>query len=184
LAQRGKLRVGTAPVAWFVNGSGNGEKCSWGCSGAPICRPKSPARAGHHPGDPLQLNRRFVTRLLRIWGKSHDRFHWGYFFLFRFCGCRAEEGNRALGRSPGQARVHTSEVGVGVGVGRVSATGRGVVRLAASALASLHAARTGMGWLGYTTSAGPCLLNWAVREWEMAVGSSSASGRVSAHSQC
>ena len=70
-----------------------------------------------------------------------------------------------MGRSPGQARAHTGEVGVGVG--RASATGRGVVRPAASALASLHAARTGMGWLGYTASAGPCLLSWAVREWEM-----------------
>jgi hypothetical protein len=56
---------------------------------------------------------------------------------------------------------------VGVGVGRPSATGRGVVWPAASALASLHAARTGMGWLGYTASAGPRLLSWVVREWEM-----------------
>jgi hypothetical protein len=68
LARCGKLRVGTATVAQFGNGSGNGEKCSWGCSGAPICSPKSPARAKHCPGDPLQPNRRFVTRLLRIWG--------------------------------------------------------------------------------------------------------------------
>jgi hypothetical protein len=60
-----------------------------------------------------------------------------------------------LGWSPGQARAHTGEVGVWVGVGRVSATGRSVVRSAASALASLHAARTGMGWLGCTASAGP-----------------------------
>jgi hypothetical protein len=103
LARRGKLRVGTTSVAWFGNGSGNGKKCSWGCSGAPICRPKSPAQAEHHPGDPLQLNRRFVTRLLRIWGKSHNRFRWGIIFPFRFCGCCAEEGNRALGRIPGQA---------------------------------------------------------------------------------
>jgi hypothetical protein len=87
-----------------------------------------------------------------------------------------------LGWSPGQARAHTDDVGVGVG--RASATGRGVVRPAASALASLHAARMWMGWLGYTASAGPRLLSWAVREWEMAVGSGSASGRVSAHNQC
>jgi hypothetical protein len=60
-----------------------------------------------------------------------------------------------LGRSPGQARVHTGEVGVGVGVGRASVTGRGVVRPAASALASLHATRTGTGWLGCTALAGP-----------------------------
>jgi hypothetical protein len=60
-----------------------------------------------------------------------------------------------LGWSPGQARAHNGEVGVGVGVGGVSATGRGVVRPAASALASLHAAMTGMGWLGCTASAGP-----------------------------
>jgi hypothetical protein len=33
--------------------------------------------------------------------------------------------------------------------------GRGVVRPAASALASLHTARTGTGWLGCTASAGP-----------------------------
>jgi hypothetical protein len=63
--------------------------------------------------------------------------------------------------------VHTGEVGVGVEVGRASMTGRGVVRPAASALASLHAARTGTGWLGYTALAGPCLLSWAVQEWEM-----------------
>jgi hypothetical protein len=87
-----------------------------------------------------------------------------------------------LGRSPGQARAHTGEVGVGVG--RASATGRGIMQPAASALASLHNVRTGTGWLGYTASAGPRLLSWAVREWEMAVGSGSASGRVSAHSQC
>jgi hypothetical protein len=61
-----------------------------------------------------------------------------------------------LGRSPGQARAHTGEVGVGVGVGRVSATGRGVMRPTASALALLHAVRTGMGWLGCTASARPC----------------------------
>jgi hypothetical protein len=60
-----------------------------------------------------------------------------------------------LGRSPGQAQANTGEVGVGVGVGRASVTGRGVVRPAASALASLHAARTGMGWLGCTASAEP-----------------------------
>jgi hypothetical protein len=60
-----------------------------------------------------------------------------------------------LGRSPGQARAHTGEVGVGVGVGRASTTGRGVVRPTASALASLHAARTGTGWLSCTASAGP-----------------------------
>jgi hypothetical protein len=60
-----------------------------------------------------------------------------------------------LGRSPGQARAHTGEVGVGVEVGRASATGRGVVRPAASALASFHTARTGTGWLGCTTSARP-----------------------------
>jgi hypothetical protein len=77
-----------------------------------------------------------------------------------------EEGNQELGRSPGQARAHTGEVGVGVGVGRASAIGRGIVRPAASALASLHAARTGMGWLGYTALAGPrgsgrWLLGWA-----------------------
>jgi hypothetical protein len=89
-----------------------------------------------------------------------------------------------LGRSLGLARVHTGEVGVGVGIGRVSVTGRGVVRPTASALASLHAARTGTGWLGYTASAGPRLLSWVVREWEMAVVSGSASGRVSAHNQC
>jgi hypothetical protein len=71
-----------------------------------------------------------------------------------------------LGQSPGQARAHTSEVGVGVRVGRASTTGRGIVRPAASALA------------------GPRLLSWAVREWEMAVGSGSASDRVSAHNQC
>jgi hypothetical protein len=59
-----------------------------------------------------------------------------------------------LGQSLGEARAHTGEVGVGVGVGRASATGRGVVRLAASALTSLHAARTGTGWLGCTASAG------------------------------
>jgi hypothetical protein len=58
-----------------------------------------------------------------------------------------------LGQSPGQARVHTGEVGVGVG--RASVTERGVVRPAASALASLHAARTGTGWLGCTASARP-----------------------------
>jgi hypothetical protein len=51
--------------------------------------------------------------------------------------------------------VHTGEVGVGVGVGRASVTGRGVVRPAASALASLHATRTGTGWLGCTALAGP-----------------------------
>jgi hypothetical protein len=60
-----------------------------------------------------------------------------------------------LGQSLGQARVHTGEVGVRVGVGQASATGRGVVRPVASALASLHAARTGTAWLGCTTSAGP-----------------------------
>jgi hypothetical protein len=63
--------------------------------------------------------------------------------------------------------VHTGEVGVGVRVGRASATGRGVVRPTASALASLHAARTGTGWLGHSASAGPRLLSWAVWEWEM-----------------
>jgi hypothetical protein len=58
-------------------GCGNGEKC-WGeVLGAPICRPKSPPRAVHRPGDLLQPNQRFVTRLLRIWGKSRDRFRWG-----------------------------------------------------------------------------------------------------------
>jgi hypothetical protein len=57
-----------------------------------------------------------------------------------------------LGRSPGQARAHTGEVGVGVG--RASATGRSIVRPAASTLALLHAARTGTGWLGCTASAG------------------------------
>jgi hypothetical protein len=67
----------------------------------------------------------------------------------------------------GQTRVHTGEVGVGVGVGRASVTRLGVVRPVASALASLHAVRTGTGWLGYTASAGPRLLSWAVREWEM-----------------
>jgi hypothetical protein len=60
-----------------------------------------------------------------------------------------------LGQSLGQARAHTGEVGVRVGVGRASATGRGVVRSAASALASLHAVRTGTGWVGCTASAGP-----------------------------
>jgi hypothetical protein len=67
----------------------------------------------------------------------------------------------------GQTRARTGEVGVGVRVGRPSATGRGVVRTAASALASLHAARTGTGRLGYTASAGPRLLSCAMREWVM-----------------
>jgi hypothetical protein len=67
----------------------------------------------------------------------------------------------------GQTRAHTGKVGVGVGVGRASVTGRGIVRPAASALASLHAVRTGTGWLGYTASAGPRLLSWVVQEWEM-----------------
>jgi hypothetical protein len=58
-----------------------------------------------------------------------------------------------LRRNPGQARAHSSEVGIGVGVGRASMTGRGIERPAASALASLHAARTGRGWLGCTASA-------------------------------
>jgi hypothetical protein len=116
LAQRGKLRVGTAPMARFGNGSGNGEKCSWGCSGAPICRPKSPTRAEHRPGDPLQLNRRFVTCLdfvVAMRGKETGR--WG--------GVRGRHE-----RTP--ARL-------------------------GSGLASLHAARTGTGWLGCTASAGP-----------------------------
>jgi hypothetical protein len=62
------------------------------------------------------------------------------FSCTRFCGCRAEEGDRALGWSLGQAQVHTGEVGVGVGRAR---------RHAADCLgsASLHAARTGTaGW--------------------------------------
>jgi hypothetical protein len=33
----------------------------------------------------------------------------------RFCGCRAEEGDQALGWSLGQARAHTGKVGVRVG---------------------------------------------------------------------
>jgi hypothetical protein len=95
----------------------------------------------------------------------------------RFHGCRAEEGDRALGWSPGQARAHTSEVGVGVGVGR-----HDVVRPVASAL--LRFALRGRGRLaGLHCSARPRPLSWAVRVWVLAVGSGSASGRVSPHSQ-
>jgi hypothetical protein len=72
-----QARIGKASMAWFGDWSGNGEKC-WGeVLGAPICRPKSPARVVHRPGDLLQPNQRFVTRLLRIWAKSRDRFRWG-----------------------------------------------------------------------------------------------------------
>jgi hypothetical protein len=59
----------------------------------------------------------------------------------RFRGCRAEEGDRALRWSPGQARAHTGEVGVGVGQARPGTTS--------------------CGWLH--CSAGPCPLSWAVR---------------------
>jgi hypothetical protein len=62
------------------------------------------------------------------------------FSLTRFRGCRAEEGDRALGWSPGQARAHTGEVGVGVGRARRRAVG-------CLGSASLRAARTGTaGW--------------------------------------
>jgi hypothetical protein len=57
---------------------------------------------------------------------------------FGLCGFRVKERGRTL---------------------RASATGRSVVRPAASALASLQAARTGTGWLGYTASAGLRLLS-------------------------
>jgi hypothetical protein len=74
---------------------------------------------------------------------SHTRFH----------GCHAKEGDRALGWSPGQARAHTGEVGVRVGVGVGWAWRRAAGCLG---FASLRAARTGMaGWaalFGWATS--------------------------------
>jgi hypothetical protein len=78
-----------------------------------------------------------------------------------------------LGRSPGQARAHTGEVGVGVGVGRAR-------RRAAGCLCSGFASHCEDG----DGLAGLHCFGWAAREWEMAVGSGSASGRVSAHNQC
>jgi hypothetical protein len=82
----------------------------------------------------------------------------------------------------GQTRAHTGEVGVGVGVGRASATGHDVVRPAASAL--LRFALRGWGRLaGLHCSTGSRPLSWAVWAWVLAVGSGSASDRVSAHSQ-
>jgi hypothetical protein len=76
----------------------------------------------------------------------------------RFRGYRAEEGDRVLGWSPGQARAHTSEVGVGVGRVRPGAVSCG--RLPRLCFASR--CEDGDGWLGCTVqlgrvlSAGPC----------------------------
>jgi hypothetical protein len=73
----------------------------------------------------------------------------------RFRGCRAEEGDRALGWSPGQARANTGEVGVGVGRARHRAAG-------CLGSASLHAARTGMaGWAALFSWAAPSQLGRA-----------------------
>jgi hypothetical protein len=125
-------------VTRFGNRSDNGEKCSWGCSGAPICRPKSPARAEHRPGDPLQLNQRFVTHFCYGFGENPtigfvgDNFsHLDFVVAMR---------RKETGRWDGvRGRHERTPVRLGSGSG----------------LASLHAARTGTGWLGCTASAGP-----------------------------
>jgi hypothetical protein len=90
------------------------------------------------------------------------------FSLTRFRGCRAEEGDRALGWSPGQARAHTGEVGVGVRRARRRAVG-------CLGSASLRAARTGTA--GWAT-----LFSWAASS-QLGHAGVGAGCWVSAHSQ-
>jgi hypothetical protein len=91
------------------------------------------------------------------------------FFCTRFRGCRAEEGDR------GRHERTPTKLGSGSGA-------HGVVRPAAAALLRFVLQRLGR-LAGPHCSAGPRPLSWAVRAWVLAVGSGSASGQVSAHSQ-
>jgi hypothetical protein len=56
LSWRGRLRVGTAPVAQFGNGSGNGEKCSGGRRRVLFIGAKARAGTQQQPNPNLQLN--------------------------------------------------------------------------------------------------------------------------------
>jgi hypothetical protein len=51
-----------------------GEKLSRGRLGAPICRPRSPARAEQRPEYLLQPNQRFLKSSLQICGRFYDEF--------------------------------------------------------------------------------------------------------------
>jgi hypothetical protein len=95
---------------------------------------------------------------------------------FGFCGCRAEEGSRALGRSLGQARAwHETEVTQARARGQFGGR-QPVVRGELGVAESLRGRKparlrpaSGPHWAASVNGggrlSGPLSLGWATREW-------------------